>query len=95
MNNFFKVAIHYENQCGFVEYEPEAKNVRVILDHEEKRREIEQYLASDHHIRTVGQRLLDFSDTLVHPSENVDSLKTALTRMWEETGVLVDWSRPV
>lgn len=95
MNKSFKVAIQFENKCGFIEYDAGEKNIKVTFDNQDKRQEIEKYLSCEHTIRIAGQKLMDFSEKTILPSENVDNLKTALTRMWQETGVLVDWSRPV
>ncbi|BBB90822.1 MAG TPA: hypothetical protein PKA28_18995 [Methylomusa anaerophila] len=95
MEKPFKVAIHYDNDCGYVEYVPETKKIRVVLGNDQKRGEIEEYLAKEHVLRVAGQHLLDFSETRVKAADNVDNLQLVLTRIWEKTGVLVDWSRPV
>ena len=95
MGDLYRVAIHYGNDCGFVEYQAADKKLNVLLDHAEKRQEVEAYLTRRHTIRKAGQRLLDFSEVDILPVDNVEDLKLALTRMWQETGVYVDWSRPV
>ncbi|HWR41024.1 MAG TPA: hypothetical protein VN611_16150 [Patescibacteria group bacterium] len=95
MGELYRVAIHYDNDCGFVEYDTAEKQLRVLLDHEEKRRETEAYLMQRHTIRKAGQRLLDFSEVDILPVDNLEDLKLALTRLWQKTGVYVDWSRPV
>ena len=38
---------------------------------------------------------MDFTTEKINPLADVKSLKTALTRLWNQTGVHVDWSRPV
>ena len=41
------------------------------------------------------ENLRDFSKEMIDPTADVESFKTALTRLWEATDVHVDWSRPV
>ena len=36
MGEIYKVAIHYGNDCGYVEYDPDRKSIRIELDHAEK-----------------------------------------------------------
>ena len=95
MGEIYRVAIHYGNDCGYVEYDTAQKQLKVVLDNAEKRGETEAYLTQRHKIRKAGQRLLDFSEVDILPVDNLEDLKLALTRMWEKTGVFVDWSRPV
>lgn len=95
MEENFKVAVQYNNQCGYVEYDRASKTIKVVFDDAAVRQIIETYLASEHVIRVAGEGLLDFKDVTIRPAESVDSLKTALTRIWGKTGVHVDWSRPV
>jgi hypothetical protein len=95
MQNNFKVAVQYNNQCGYIEYDEESKSVKVVFDNAATRQIIENYLASEHVIRVAGEGLLDFKDVTIRAAESAEHLKTALTRIWEKTGVHVDWSRPV
>jgi hypothetical protein len=39
--------------------------------------------------------LVDFTEETIDPLADVRSFQIALTRIWEETEVYVDWSRPV
>ncbi len=95
MEDNFKVAVQYNNKCGYVEYDQASKTVKVVFDDAAVRQIIETYLASEHVIRVAGEGLLDFKDVTIRPAESVEQLKTALTRIWGKTGVHVDWSRPV
>ncbi|HWR43535.1 hypothetical protein [Sporomusa sp.] len=95
MQENFKVAVQHNNQCGYIEYDEASKTVKVVFDNAATRQIIETYLASEHVIRVAGEGLLDFKDVTVRPAESAEHLKTALTRIWEKTGVHVDWSRPV
>ena len=38
---------------------------------------------------------MDFTEETVDPLADVESFKLALTRLWNNTQVTVDWSRPV
>ncbi len=95
MQENFKVAVQYNNKCGYIEYDEVSKSVKVAFDDAVTRQIIEKYLASEHVIRVAGEGLLDFKDVTIRPAESAEQLKTALTRIWEKTGVHVDWSRPV
>lgn len=95
MEENYKVAIQYNNKCGYIEYDQATKSVKVVFDDAAVRQIIENYLAEEHVIRVPGEGLLDFKEVTVRPTESVESLKTALTRIWGKTGVHVDWSRPV
>ncbi|MDF2570137.1 MAG: hypothetical protein K0R55_1741 [Sporomusa sp.] len=95
MQENFKVAVQHHNQCGYIEYDQLSKTIKVVFDDAATRQIIESYLSAEHVIRVAGEGLLDFKDVTIRPAENVDSLKTALTRIWGKTGVHVDWSRPV
>ena len=90
----FKVVIHFAAEYGQVEYDPRSKTVRVILADSTMRRKVEEYLASSHVIADAdGEDLLTFHTKTVVPTENLASMKLALTRMWHHTKVYVDWSR--
>lgn len=95
MQENFKVAVQYNNEVGYVEYEQASKTIKVVFDNAATRQIIENYLAAEHTIRVPGEGLLDFKEATIRPAESAESMKTALTRIWEETGVHVDWSRPV
>ena len=95
MQENFKVAVQYNDEIGYVEYEQASKTIKVVFDNASTRQIIETYLASEHNIRVPGEGLLDFKVVTIRPAESVDHMKTALSRIWEKTGVHVDWSRPV
>lgn len=95
MQENYKVAVQHNNKCGYIEYDQANKTIKVVFDEPATRQIIENYLASEHVVRIPGEGLLDFKEVTIRPSESVESFKTALTRIWEKTGVHVDWSRPV
>jgi len=94
MNDIYKVAIHYEDVCGQVAYDPNTKTITVVLDDAQKRREVEEYLSQVHIIPVAQNTLRDFKPVIVNPSESVESFKLAMSYLWQHTEVMVDWSRP-
>lgn len=95
MNPKFSVAISYGEDLGYVEYDDENKKVIVVLANEEGRLKAEKFLSTEHEIKIPHETLLDFTAEKINPQASAEDLKIALTRLWENTGVHVDWSRPV
>ena len=95
MNENFSVAISYNGSLGYVEYDDAQKKVIVVLGDEDGKRKAENFLTTIHEIQIPHETLLDFTAEKINPQADVESLKIALTRLWEATGVHVDWSRPV
>lgn len=92
----FKVCIHTDQAIyGTLEYNPTTHAVSVHLSDAVKKAEIENYLSSRHTIQTAQHDLREFKKVDILPTENLESFKLALTRMWEATQVCVAWSRPV
>lgn len=94
MSHVFRVAVQYDNDNGYIEYDEEAKTVAVHLADQGKCREAIAYLSSVQTLRTQGQTLLDFQEWQAEPTESLKSFQTALGNLWVKTGVHVDWSRP-
>lgn len=95
MEDVYRVAIHHDNDCGYIEYDFTAKSITVALDNPAKRKAVEDYLGTEHTVLVVGDRLLDLRQVTGKAGDDVELLKRILTKLWENTGVLVDWSRPV
>jgi hypothetical protein len=95
MDKLFKVAIRYNDQYGRIEYNPDTKEALVIHPDAFKCREVMDYLTTPKTINTAQVHLLDFKYVNLVPTDSLENLKLALTRMWEATEVFVDWSRPV
>ena len=91
----FSVAINYHDVLGYIEYDGQAKTARIVLPDAEGRERAEAFLHTPLAIRLPQETLLDFADTTIDPLADVRSLQIALTKLWEETEVHVDWSRPV
>ena len=91
----FSVAISYKGSLGWVEYDETTKKVLVTLGDEDGRKLAEEFLTTPHEIKIPHETLLDFTTENIDPNLSADNLKIVLTRLWETTGVHVDWSRPV
>lgn len=95
MKENFSVAISYKDNLGYVEYDGAAKKIYVVLGDDDGKRKAEDFLSTVHKIAVPHETLLDFTEEIINPAADELSLQIALTRMWEATGVHVDWSRPV
>lgn len=95
MKENFSVAISYKDNLGYVEYDSTTKKIIVVLGDDEGKRKTEDYLSTVHKIAVPHETLLDFTEEEINPQADELSLQIALTRLWEDTGVHVDWSRPV
>ncbi|WIW70461.1 hypothetical protein [Anaerosinus gibii] len=95
MENLYSVAVHFEEDNGYIEYDIQAKTVNVVLKTPEKKAEVEAYLTASHEINVPKDTLMDFEKRVIQPLNSLEELKLALTRMWDATEVYVDWSRPV
>lgn len=95
MTENFSVAISYGENLGYVEFDETTKKVIVVLGDEEGKKKAENFLSQVHEIKIPHETLLDFTAEKIDPQADAESLKLVLTRLWENTGVHVDWSRPV
>lgn len=95
MDNNYSVAISYQDDLGYVEYDEVQKTIRVTLANDEGKSKTEEFLSREHDIQVPHQTLLDFTIEKINPIESLKHFQLAMTKLWEETGVHVDWSRPV
>ena len=95
MENTYSVAISYEDALGYIEYDLNDKTAQVTLANDDGKHKAEDFLHQVHEIAIPHETLLDFTAEQIDPLASVDNFKIALTRLWEATGVHVDWSRPV
>ncbi|MBR2216140.1 MAG: hypothetical protein IJ849_10350 [Selenomonadaceae bacterium] len=91
----FSVAVSYQKDLGYIEYDEDSHRATVTLANAEGKKLTEDYLREIHEIKVPHQTLMDFTTEQVDPLADVASFKLALTRLWNATGVHVDWSRPV
>ena len=95
MDKIYSVAVSCRGAIGWVEYDTEAKTVKVFLSDEKAVADAEKFLSEKHKINIPKDSLLDFVEKEIDPLADVESFQTVLTRLWENTDVHVDWSRPV
>ena len=91
----FSVAISFKGSLGWVEYDEARRKVIVTLGDDEGKALAEKFLTTPHKIKIPHETLLDFTEEVIDPNLSAENLKIVLTRLWEATGVHVDWSRPV
>lgn len=91
----FSVAISYGRDLGYIEYDEETHTATVHLANDEGKKLTEDYLTSEHDIKVPHETLMDFTTEKINPLSDLKSFKIAITRLWNETRVHVDWSRPV
>lgn len=94
MNATYSVAISYKNDLGVIEYDENAKEANVIMANDEAKKLVVDYLNTPHEIKVPHETLMDFTPETIIPLQDEKSLKLALTRLWNNTKVHVDWSRP-
>ena len=95
MEENYSVAISYKDNLGYIEYNSKNKSAEVFLAEDEGKKKVEDFLKQVHEIEIPHETLLDFTAEKINPLADVKSFQIALTKLWEETGVHVDWSRPV
>ncbi|SFT67678.1 hypothetical protein SAMN02910356_01608 [Selenomonas sp. GACV-9] len=95
MATTFSVAISYNNALGWIDYDADARKAEVHLSDDEGKKLTEDYLRTTHEINIPHETLMDFTHETIDPLADENSFKLALTRLWNETKVHVDWSRPV
>ena len=95
MSDTYSVATSYGDALGWIDYDADARMATVNLADEKGRAAVEAFLAADHEVEVPHKTLMDFTKETVTPLADIESFKLALTRLWNETNVQVDWSRPV
>ena len=95
MSDTYSVAISYGDVLGWIDYDAASRSATVNLSDEKGRTAVEEFLAADHEVEGPHETLMDFTKETVTPLADLGSFELALTRLWNETNVQVDWSRPV
>ena len=95
MSDTYSVAISYGDVLGWIDYDASVRSATVNLADEKGRTAVETFLAADHEVEVPHKTLMDFTKETVTPLSDCERFKLALTRLWNETDVHVDWSRPV
>lgn len=90
-----RISIRYQNQYGYIGFDPVTKSIKVELADADKRSEVEQYLSQEQFIPVSTENLGDFLHKKLLACTGLAEFKAVLTCLWNVTGVSVDWSRPV
>lgn len=91
----YSVAISFGKDLGWIDYDAVEKRAEVHIKNDAAKRKIEDFLGKRHTIGIPHQSLTDFTQVEIIPLADEKSFELALTRLWEDTEVNVDWSRPV
>ncbi|EGO63962.1 hypothetical protein [Acetonema longum] len=93
--NTFQVAIHHNLDYGYIEYDLPSKTAKVVLHNPAKGEAVETFLKTKLRLQVPGKSVQNFVPRELCPLDTLEDLTLALTRLWEHTGVFVDWSRPL
>ena len=90
------VTLNYNGSYGFVEFNDETKELKIeIPNHEDMVQKVREYLTTPHTMDVPGKAsLCEFETVTVNALDSVAQFKLALTRLWVNTEVLVEWSMP-
>lgn len=91
----YSVAVSYGEDLGWITYDEAEKRITVHLANDEGREKAEAFLGKPLTLRVPHETLMDFTEETIEPAASKETFELALTRLWENTEVHVDWSRPV
>ena len=95
MSEHFKVAVQYGSEAGWLEYDEEKQKAEIHLGDREACAKADEFFCTKLEMQVPHETLMDFTKITVEPLCDLESFKLALSRLWEATGIHVDWSRPV
>lgn len=91
----FSVTINYNCSYGYVEYDTDTKTAVVHLPVDGVRKAVEKFLQTPITMDVPGKGdVRNFVTKRMKPLENLASFKDAMTRLWVNTNVRVEWSMP-
>lgn len=90
------VTLNYQGHYGYLDYNDETKEMTVFIpDEEEAAQKARDYLAQPHTQEVPnGECTYHFGPVTVDAKNSWEECKEVLTRLWFNTGVLVEWSMP-
>ena len=91
----YSVAVSYGDDLGWIVYDEAAKKITVTLGSDEGKKKAEDFLGKSLTLQVPHETLMDFTEETIEPWSSKENFQLALTRLWENTDVHVDWSRPV
>lgn len=91
----FSVTLNFNCNYGYIVYDLKNKTASVKIAAQDAKEKIEEYLKKPVTMDiAIGSTIRDFQTVTVNPLENVEAFKAAMTRLWNSTGVRVEWSMP-
>ena len=92
-NNF---TINYEGHYGVVCYDDETKEITAqIPDNDAIAQKVVDFLSVPHNMDIPQKEILsEFQTVTINAKDSLGDFKQTLTRLWVNTGVLVEWSMP-
>lgn len=92
-NNF---TINYEGHYGTVCYDDETKEITAqIPDNDDVAKKVVEFLSVPHTMDIPKKDIIrEFQTVTINAKDSLEDFKQTLTRLWVNTGVLVEWSMP-
>lgn len=91
----YEVAISFRDDLGVISYDEENHSAEIELANDEGKSLVEKFLHETHEVQIPHNTLMDFTNEQIDPLASKENFQITLSRLWEATGVHVDWSRPV
>lgn len=90
------VTLNYNGNYGYVEYTEESKGLAICIPNSpEKEQEVEKFLTTPQTMDIPSKdSIREFETVTLTGTDNVRVFGIVLTRLWVNTGVLVEWSMP-
>ncbi|HIU64365.1 MAG TPA: hypothetical protein IAB06_04965 [Candidatus Avacidaminococcus intestinavium] len=91
-----KYTLNWNGNYGYIEYDEATKKATIVMkDAPEIIKVVEDFLNKELTLDVPeSDNVRDFTTKTLYPLENKDNLRLCLTRLWSNTGVLVEWSMP-
>ena len=92
-----KYTLNWDGNYGYVEYDEEAQAAQVVIEGAptEIINQVEEFLSKELTLDLPeGDNVRNFKTYTLKPLESLENFRVCLTRLWNESGVLVEWSMP-
>lgn len=96
MPELYKVTFNVGSTYGYIAYDQAEKSVSVHYPDQATVATIQKWLSEEHEINTPdkGGSTTDFSPKRYLAARSLHDFETVLTRIWQHTGIHIDWSLP-
>lgn len=90
------VTLNYQGHYGYLDYNEETHEMTVFIpDAEVAAQKVREFLTGPRQLQVpTDQCTYHFGEVTVDPGKSWQDCQQALTRLWVNTGVLVEWSMP-